>query len=149
LVFSSPTRNAELSPFGFRQQNFPNVFATSFIICHKSANIFTASLACTLEQIIEQLHPLWYNISFPIACELYLRQETIDKLNGKYKTLQFSPKTEMLVKMFNRLKPYFAGTDKYIELIVDGGDAKKSVLAPLSQEEIVCVITRVRKDARL
>ncbi|MDR3108087.1 MAG: hypothetical protein LBU65_00160 [Planctomycetaceae bacterium] len=92
---------------------------------------------------------MWYNISFPIACELYLRQETIDKLNGKYKTLQFSPKTEMLVKMFNRLKPYFAGTDKYIELIVDGGDAKKSVLAPLSQEEIVCVITRVRKDARL
>jgi hypothetical protein len=62
-------------------------------------------------------------------------------LKGKYKTLQFSPKTEMIVKMFNRLRPYFAGFDKRIELIVNGGYAKKSVLVPLSQEENVCVIT--------
>jgi hypothetical protein len=31
----------------------------------------------------------------------------------------------MFVKMFNRLKPYFAGFDKRIKLIVDGGYAKK------------------------
>ncbi|MDR3110226.1 MAG: hypothetical protein LBU65_11160 [Planctomycetaceae bacterium] len=60
-------------------------------------------------------------------------------MKGKYKTLQFSPKTEMLVKMFNRLMPYFAGFDRLIELIVDGGYAKKSVLAPVSQKENVCV----------
>jgi hypothetical protein len=27
-------------------------------------------------------HPFWGNISFPIACELHLRQETIDKFKG-------------------------------------------------------------------
>jgi hypothetical protein len=94
-------------------------------------------------------YPFWGSVSFPIACELYLRQDAIDRLKGKYKTLQFSPKTEVLVKMFNRLKPYFAGFDKRIELIVDGGYTKKSVLVLLSQEENICVITRVRKDAKL
>ncbi|MDR3109788.1 MAG: hypothetical protein LBU65_08885 [Planctomycetaceae bacterium] len=50
-----------------------------------------------------------------------------------------------LPQIDNRLKPYFAGFDRRIKLIVDGGYAKKSVLVPLSQEENVCVITRIRK----
>ncbi|MDR3109279.1 MAG: hypothetical protein LBU65_06270 [Planctomycetaceae bacterium] len=44
---------------------------------------------------------------------------------------------------------YFADFGKHIELIVDSGYAKKSVLVPLSQEKSICVITRIRKDAKL
>jgi len=93
-------------------------------------------------------HPLFGEISFPIAAELYLRQKDIDKLKGKY-AREFKTKTAMVVAIVKRLKPLFQGFGKKIEIIVDGGYAKDTVLVPLGELKDVITITRLRCDAAL
>jgi len=93
-------------------------------------------------------HPLFGEISFPVAAELYLRQKEIDKLKDKYKR-EFQTKTTMAVNIVKRLTPKFAGFDKPIEVIVDGGYAKDTVLLPL-KELCMCTfgIEEVFKDLK-
>ena len=91
-------------------------------------------------------HPLFGEISFPIAAELYLRQKEIDKLKSKYGR-EFQPKTVMAVKIVKRLVPQFARFGKRIEIIVDAGYANETVLLPLIELDNVAVITRFRKDS--
>ena len=91
-------------------------------------------------------HPAFGEISLPIAAELYLRQKEIDKLQAKYKRA-FQTKTAMAVAMVERLVPQFKGFGKPIEVIVDGGYAKDTVLLPLGKIENVTTITRLRRDA--
>jgi hypothetical protein len=91
-------------------------------------------------------HPAFGEISFPIAAELYLRQKEIDKLQTKYKRT-FQTKTTMAVDIVKRLVPHFTAFDKTIEVIVDGGYAKDTVLLPLGKLENVVTITRLRRDA--
>jgi len=93
-------------------------------------------------------HPLFGEISFPIAAELYLRQKEIDKLKDKYDR-KFQTKTEMAVAMIKRLAPKFARFEKKIEIIVDGGYAKDTVLLPLGKLDNIVTITRLRRDAAL
>ena len=91
-------------------------------------------------------HPLFGEVSFPIAAELYLRQKEIDKLEAKYKRT-FKKKTELVVEMAKRLVPTFKEFKKKIEIIVDGGYAKDTVLLPLGKLDNVIVMTRLRRDA--
>jgi hypothetical protein len=93
-------------------------------------------------------HPIFGEISLPIAAELYLRQKEIDKLNEKY-ARKFKTKTTIVVEMVKRLVPKFKGVDKPIEIIVDGGYAKDTVLLPLKELDNVVTITRLRRDAAL
>jgi hypothetical protein len=93
-------------------------------------------------------HPAFGEISFPIAVELYLRQKEIDKLKGKY-ARKFKMKTAMCVSIVKRLRPKLARFDKEIEIIVDGGYAKDTVLVPLGKLKGVVTITRLRRDAVL
>jgi len=91
-------------------------------------------------------HPAFGEISLPIAAELYLRQKEIDKLQTKYKRT-FQTKTAMAVAMVERLVPQFKGFGKPLEIIVDGGYAKDTVLLPLGKLDNVTTITRLRRDA--
>jgi hypothetical protein len=91
-------------------------------------------------------HPAFGEISLPIAAELYLRKKEIDKLQAKYKRT-FQTKTAMAVKIVERLVPKFKGFGKPIEVIVDGGYAKDTVLLPLGKLDNVTTITRLRRDA--
>jgi len=93
-------------------------------------------------------HPTFGEISFPISAELYLRQKEIDKLQEKYDR-KFKTKTAIAVEMVERLTPKFKGFDKKIEIIVDGGYAKDTVLLPLGKLDGVTTITRLRRDAVL
>jgi len=93
-------------------------------------------------------HPLFGEISFPIAAELYLQQKEIDKLKDKYDR-KFQTKTAMAVALIKRLVPRFARFEKKIEIIVDGGYAKDTVLLPLGKLDKVVTITRLRRDAAL
>ena len=93
-------------------------------------------------------HPAFGEISFPIAAELYLRQKEIDKLQDKY-ARKFKTKTTMAVEIVKHLVPKFKGFDKKIEVIVDGGYAKDTVLLPLGKLDNVVTITRLRRDAAL
>jgi SRSO17 transposase len=93
-------------------------------------------------------HPLFGEISFPIAAELYLRKKEIDKLKGKY-ARKFKTKTDMAVEIVKRLMPKFVRFEKKIEVIVDGGYAKDTVLLPLGKLDGVITITRLRRDAVL
>jgi hypothetical protein len=91
-------------------------------------------------------HPLFGEVSFPIATELYLRQKEIDKLEAKYKRT-FKKKTELVVEMVTRLVPKLKEFGKTIEIIIDGGYAKETVLVPLGKLDDVITITRLRRDA--
>ena len=91
-------------------------------------------------------HPLFGEVSFPIAAELYLRQKEIDKLEAKYGR-KFKKKTELVVEIVKRLVPKFKAFGKPIEIIVDGGYAKDTVLIPLGQLDHVFTTTRLRRDA--
>jgi len=91
-------------------------------------------------------HPAFGEISLPIAAELYLRQKEINKLEAKYHRT-FQTKTAMAVGIVERLVPKFKGFGKPIEVIVDGGDAKDTVLLPLGKLANVTTITRLRRDA--
>jgi hypothetical protein len=91
-------------------------------------------------------HPAFGEISLPIAAELYLRQKEIDKLQAKYKRT-FQTKTAMAVKIVERLVPKFKGFGNPVEVIVDGGYAKDTVLLPLGKLDNVTTITRLRRDA--
>lgn len=51
--------------------------------------------------------------------------------------------------MVKRLVPYFTAFDKPIEIIVDGGYAKDTVLLPLGKLDNVVTIARLRRDAAL
>ena len=62
----------------------------------------------------------------------YLRQKEIGKLQEKYDR-KFQTKTSMAVEIVKRLVPYFTAFDKPIEIIVDGGYAKDTVLLPLDK----------------
>jgi hypothetical protein len=93
-------------------------------------------------------HPMFGEISFPIAAELYLRQKDIDILKGKY-AREFKPKTAMVVAIVKRLTPLLQGFGKDVEIIVDGGYAKDTVLVPLGKLKGVVTITRLRCDAAL
>lgn len=93
-------------------------------------------------------HPAFGEISFPIAAELYLRQKEIDKLKDKYDR-KFKTKTAMAVDIVKRLVPKFKAFGKTIEIIVDGGYAKDTVLLPLQGLKNVVTITRLRRDAVL
>ena len=93
-------------------------------------------------------HPAFGEISFPIAAELYLRQKEIVKPQGKYDG-KFKTKTTMAVDIVKRLTPKFKDFDKTIEIIVDGGYAKDTVLLPLGKLDNVVTITRLRRDAAL
>jgi hypothetical protein len=93
-------------------------------------------------------HPLFGEVSFPIASSLYLRKNEIKKLAKKYHR-KFETKTEMAVKIMQRLVPKLKVFGKQIEVIVDGGYAKDSVLVPLGEMEEVVTITRFRQDAAL
>jgi hypothetical protein len=93
-------------------------------------------------------HPLFGEISFPIAAELYLRKKEIDQLQAKYHRT-FKTKTTMAVEMIKRLVPQFKEFEKTIEIIVDGGYAKDTVLLPLGKFQGVRTITRLRRDAAL
>jgi len=93
-------------------------------------------------------HPAFGEISFPIAAELYLRQKEIDKLQEKYDR-KFQTKTSIAVDIVKRLVPHFTAFDKPIEIIVDGGYAKDTVLLPLGKLDNVVTITRLRRDAAL
>jgi len=65
-------------------------------------------------------HPMFGEISFPIAAELYLRQKDIEQLKDKY-VREFKTKTSIVVAIVKRLVPLFQGFGKPIEIIVDGG----------------------------
>jgi len=93
-------------------------------------------------------HPLFGEISFPIDAELYLRQKEIDKLQEKYDRI-FKTKTTIAVEMVKRLVLKFKAFEKTIEIIVDGGYAKDTVLRPLGELNGVMTITRLRRDAVL
>ncbi len=93
-------------------------------------------------------HPRFGEMAFPVAAELYLRRKEIAKLQAKYGRA-FQPKTLMAVAMVERLVPQFTAFGKRIEIIVDGGYAKQSVLVPLGKMEGVTTITRLRRDAAL
>jgi hypothetical protein len=93
-------------------------------------------------------HPTFGEISFPISAELYLRQKEIDKLKEKYDR-KFKTKTTIAVEMVKRLVPKFKGLEKTVEIIVDGGYAKDTVLLPLGKLDGVTTITRLRRDAAL
>jgi hypothetical protein len=93
-------------------------------------------------------HPTFGEISFPISAELYLRQKEVDKLKDKYDR-KFKTKTTIVVEMVKRLVPKFARFEKTIEIIVDGGYAKDTVLLPLVKLDGVTTITRLRRDAAL
>ena len=91
-------------------------------------------------------HPFFGEVSFPIAAELYLRQKEIDKLEAKYGR-KFKKKTELVVEIVKRLVPKFKEFGKPIEIIVDGGYAKDTVLIPLGELDNVITTTRLRRDA--
>jgi hypothetical protein len=93
-------------------------------------------------------HPAFGEISFPISAELYLRQKEIDKLKEKYDR-PFKTKTTIAVEMAKRLVRKFARFEKKIEIIVDGGYARDTVLLPLGELADVVTITRLRRDAVL
>ena len=101
---------------------------------------------------VEQSRPRRFGeISLPIAAELYLRQKQClpsmgDKLQAKYHRT-FQTKTAMAVGIVQRLVPQLTGFDKPIEIIVDGGYAKDTVLLPLGKLDNVTTITRLRRDA--
>jgi len=91
-------------------------------------------------------HPFFGEVSFPIAAELYLRQKEIDKLEAKYGRV-FKKKTAIVVEIVKRLVPKFKEFGKPIEIIVDGGYAKDTVLLPLGKLDNVFTTTRLRRDA--
>lgn len=93
-------------------------------------------------------HPEFGEMAFPVTGALYLRRKEIVKLQAKY-ARPFQPKTLMAVAMVERLVPQFTGFGKCIEVIVDGGYAKQSVLVPLAKMPGVTTITRLRRDAVL
>ena len=93
-------------------------------------------------------HPLFGEVSFPIAAELYLRQKEVDKLKAKYDR-QFKTKMIIAVEMIKHLVPKFKAFEKKIQIIVDGGYANESVLSPLDKLDNVIVITRFRRDVAL
>jgi hypothetical protein len=76
------------------------------------------------------------------------RTVDIDKLARKY-AREFKTKMTIAVAMVKRLLPLFQGFNKKIEIIVDGGYAKESVLVPLGELKDVVTITRLRCDAAL
>jgi ADP-ribosylglycohydrolase len=67
---------------------------------------------------------------------LYLRQKEIDKLEAKYQR-KFKKKTELIVETVTRLEPKFKESEKNIEVIIDGGYAKDTVLLPLANSIIL------------
>ena len=85
-------------------------------------------------------HPLWGEVCFPIATTLYVQQKVVDLLKGKYK-IEFKTKCAILVDLVTDLMPYFEGFPCRIEVIMDGGYAKESVIKPLCKLQKVCVIT--------
>jgi hypothetical protein len=93
-------------------------------------------------------HPLFGEISFPIAAELYLRQKEVDKLKPK-SDRQFKTKMTIAVEMIKHLVPKFKAFGKKIKIIVDGGYANESVLSPLDKLDDVIVVTRFRRDVAL
>ena len=91
-------------------------------------------------------HPLFGEVSFPIAAELYLRQKEIAKLKTIHGR-EFKKKTELVVEIVKRLVPKFRAFGKPIEIIVDGGYARDTVLLPLGNLDNVFTTTRLRRDA--
>ena len=67
-------------------------------------------------------------------------------MQAKYKRT-FQTKTAMAVAMVERLVPQLTGFGKPLEVIVDGGYAKDTVLLPLGKLDNVTTITRLRRDA--
>jgi hypothetical protein len=91
-------------------------------------------------------HPLFGEVSFPIDAALYLRQKEIAKLEAKYNR-KFKKKTELVVEIVKRLVSKFKEFEKTIEIIIDGGYARETVLVPLGKLDNVITITRLRRDA--
>ena len=84
-------------------------------------------------------------VTHPVAAELYLRQKDIDKLKDKYDR-KFQTKT-MAVNIVKRLVLKFKAFGKPIEIIVDDGYTKDTVLLPLGKLDSVTTITQLRRDA--
>jgi hypothetical protein len=92
--------------------------------------------------------PHFGEVSFPIAAELYLRKKGIAKLQTKYDRT-FKTKTTIAVEMVKRLVAKSKDFEKTLEIIVNGGYAKDTVLLPLGKLANVVTITRLRRDAAL
>jgi hypothetical protein len=93
-------------------------------------------------------HPTRGEILLPIGSSLYVQKRYIELLGEKYE-INFKTKCELVVELITEILPYFKEFDKRIEIICDGGYAKSSVIVPLLKLEGVCVITRLRRDARV
>ena len=135
----SPTKRYGKKVEGAGYHHNPTSGKTNATLCYGHSWVVAALVIA---------HPLFGEISFPIAAELYLRQKEIDKLKDKYDR-KFQTKSAMAVAMIKRLVPRFAMFEKKIEIIVDGGYAKDTVLLPLGKLDKVVTITRLRRDVAL
>jgi hypothetical protein len=139
LLDDSPTKRYGKHVEGANYHHNPTPGKTDAKFCYGHSWVVAALVIA---------HPMFGEISFPIAAELYLRQKDIDLLKEKYDR-KFQTKTAMVVAIVKRLMPLFKGFDKEIEIIVDGGYAKDTVLVPLGKLKGVVTITRLRCDAAL
>jgi hypothetical protein len=139
VIDDSPTKRYGKHVEGAGNHHNPTPGKTDATLCFGHSWV-VATLVIT--------HPLFGEISFPIAAELYLRKKEIAKLEAKYHRT-FKTKTTMAVEMIKRLEPQFKAFEKTIEIIVDGGYAKNTVLVPLGKLANVVTITRLRRDAAL
>jgi len=139
VLDDSPTKRYGKKVEGAGTHHNPTPGKTDATLCYGHSWV-VAALVIT--------HPLFGDIFFPIAAELYLRQKEIDKLKKKYNRT-FQTKTAMAAAIIKCLVPKFARFGKKIEVIVDGGYAKETVLLPLGTMNEVITITRLRRDAAL
>jgi hypothetical protein len=92
-------------------------------------------------------HPDWGTLALPLHASLYVRQQDLPDLPPEYHWT-FRTKLELAAAQLRLLKPWVASRFEELQVVVDGGYAKKPFLRAARQEGFT-VVGRLRKEAAL
>jgi len=92
-------------------------------------------------------HPQWGTIALPLKAELYVREKDLPQIDPERRPV-FRTKLEQAAGLIEWLGKQLENEEKPIWLAIDGGYAKRPVLAAARREGIA-VVGRLRCDAAL
>jgi len=92
-------------------------------------------------------HPRWGSLALPLRALLYVRRQTMTAIPA-HRGWRFQTKLELAVKLVLWIAPLVKTAGKTMWVVIDGGYAKRSFLAPM-MANAVTVIGRLRRDAAL
>jgi hypothetical protein len=92
-------------------------------------------------------HPLWHALALPLLGDLYIRAVDLPKIAPDHRPA-FQTKLEMAACQIRWAAQQLQGTDRPIWFAMDGAYAKRPVLKPARQANVI-VVSRLRWDAAL